>query len=155
MRRVRSAVLGALALTLTAGSLVHAQRPLPLPAVTVTLTVDITDADGWLPLHQEVLGTVPGSWKSLVVSVPAREGAARSIMLTEPKFWITVGSVRGFKLVNVYIRAKAAGPEALQSLPGFVRVLAEAGGGPLPGLRLEYGLATVIGDLVELKIEDR
>lgn len=133
----------------------HAQKPVPLPTVTVTLTAEITDADGWLPMHQEVLGTLPGSPKALIVSVPAREGAPRSIALSEPKFWMTVGTARGFKLVSLYVRGKVAGPDALQTLPGFVRVLAEAGGGPLSGLRLEYGLASVMGDLIELKVEDR
>lgn len=155
MRRVRSVVLAILTLSAMAASLGHAQKSAPLPAVIVTLTVDITDVDGWLPMHQEVLGTLPGSPKALTVSVPVREGPPRSITLTEPKFWMTVGTARGFKLVNVYIRGKVTGPEALQTLPGFVRVLAEAGGGPFSGLRLEYGLASVIGDLVELKVEDR
>lgn len=155
MRRVRSAVLGVLTLTLAVGGLGHAQRSVSLPAVTVTLSVDITDLDAWAPMLQEVLGTLPGSLKPLNVSIPAREGAPRSISLNEPKFWMTTGTARGFKIVNLYVRGKVAGPDALQSLPGFVRVLAEAGPGPFSGLRLEYGLAGVAGDLVELKVEDR
>jgi hypothetical protein len=49
----------------------------------------------------------------------------------------------------------ADGLDALQILPSFRCVLAQAGGGPVSGLRLEYGLASVVGDLVELKVEDR
>jgi len=148
----RAAALAALGLALL-GPAAGAQTD--LPAVGVVLVLEIRDPDGWLRMHHEILATAPASPKPLVVMMPARTGGSRALVLAEPKFAVAI-TLRGPQLVRLVVRGKLAGTDALQALPPFVHSLSDASAGsPSDRVTLEYGLASLAAELVELKIDER
>lgn len=125
-----------------------------LPVVSVVVSLEVRDPDAWLGMHHEILGTVTGVPKPLVLTVPARTGGSRSITLLEPKFSAAIASARGVQVVRIVVRGKMPGTESLQTLPAFVYSLSEGGSGS-GGVKVEYGLSGFAADLIELRLEDR
>ena len=127
-----------------------------LPPVSVVLTLDIRDQAAWLGLEHEVLGTMPDPQKRLVVSVLARAGAGRAIVLMSPRFSATFSGRAGMGTIRLKVRGEIAGAHAPYTLLPFIQALMDSPG-ELDTYRvtMEYGLSTLNADLLELKLEDR
>jgi hypothetical protein len=122
-----------------------------LPDVDVALVLQVRDVPGWLALYTEVLGTSKQIPKLLGVSVDRGTGGRRSLLVSQPKFEVSVA--KGAPHFKVVVHGKVSAHEALSALLPFqlaVVNLQAAGDGS--EAVLSYGLSSVVADLVEFYV---
>jgi hypothetical protein len=120
-----------------------------IPDVDISLVINVADVPGWLEFQNEVLGTA--TEKPLAVTLSARTGGGRTIVLARPRFATAiVVSARSIKIV---VTGKVTGSEALRGLAGFQHAAMEIQSGAVENdLTMVYGLAAVRSQLIEFYI---
>lgn len=149
-RWLLSGLLAGLVVLLVTGG-TAAQRA--FPDVDIALVADFADSQGWLELHQEILGTSGDSPRGLQVSLPAGTGGSRSLTIEQPKFAVAISTWRGRWPVRVTITGRVAAVEAMSLLTPFQHAALEVQTGVVQNeLTLVYSLSGVVGQLLELHL---
>ena len=124
-----------------------------LPDVDVVLVVEVRDANAWLAMHQQVLGSSHDSPTPLTVSIDAATAGRRAITVYQPRFDTDILVAPGVRTLKVVIAGKLAGNEALTTLTHFKWAVLSIQAGTLENsLTLTYGLSALNVQLVELQL---
>jgi hypothetical protein len=127
-----------------------------LPPVALVFTCDVIEPDGWFEMHQEILDTPPQSQKALLVTIPTVGRASRAIILLTPRFSTTIRRTGGSVVMRLLVKGMVSGEYAQQTLLPFVNTFVETRAESDPRVvTLQYGLAALTANLVELKLEER
>ena len=121
--------------------------------VTVTLVVEVFDSDAWLGFQDSLLATPSDAPKPLTVTVPAKTGGMKSIVLNSAKFESkTHPNGKSVKVVIV-VWGKMSGVPALLTLGLFQQAVFEMQAGAIENdVALAYGVFGVNGQLTEVKV---
>lgn len=124
-----------------------------LPDVDVVLVIEVSDANAWLAMHEEVLATAREAPRALGVTVAAVTGGRRSVTLLQPRFDTEILLHSGARTVKVVVAGKVPGAEALVTLTQFkAAVLAMQAGVLENAVALSFGLTSVTAQLLELHL---
>jgi hypothetical protein len=107
-------------------------------------------------MHQEILDTPPQSQKALLVTIPTVGRASRAIVLLTPRFSTTIRRTGGSVMMRLLVKGMVSGEYAQQTLLPFVNTFVETRAESDPRVvTLQYGLAALTANLIELKLEER
>jgi len=124
-----------------------------LPDVDVILVIEVSDANAWLAMHEEVLGTAAESPKALGVTVAGATGGQRSLTIYQPRFDTEILLHSGARSIKVVVAGKVPGNQGLSTLTHFkAAVLAMQAGVVSNEIVLSYGLTGVSAQLLVLHL---